>query len=124
MSVDHRIFTTPLIDSAVSYLTEQPIQYFTYKHIFSKMKPTTAAIGVAFVSMIVNIIVLIVVYTLTMGTNLRDSKLWKQVFITTITGILLMPIYTYASMYMLRDYSPEKRIIIHTIIFISSHLFW
>lgn len=114
MGIDHKIFTTPLIDSVASYVIEQPIQYYTYKTIFSKMSSTAAAAGIASVSLIVNIVVLILVYILVMDTSIKDKKLWKQVFLSAVAGILLMPVYTYLSLHLLKDYSPEKRIIIHT----------
>ena len=53
----------PLIDSIISYLIEQPIQYYFYIN-FKKFLLKTSAIFITFISIIINLFIIFIVILL------------------------------------------------------------
>ena len=104
----YKIFIAPLIDSFISYLIEEPIQYYFYINYFKNLSFCSASILITFLSIVINIIIFIISYFLIFNISLTDKRYILHAFIIFITILFTGPLYFYYSLSIFSNYLPEQ----------------
>ena len=107
----YKLFIAPLIDSILSYLIEQPIQYYFYINYFKNLSIRTSAIFITFLSIIINSFILFVSYTILFNTTIGDTRFIIHLFLVFISILFTGPLYFYFSLNNFSHYTPSKIII-------------
>ena len=111
----YKIFLAPLIDSLMTYIIEQPIQYYFYMNYFKNLSLRSSAILITFLSIIINLFIIFVSYSFLFKTSISDNRFIIHTFIVFISILFIGPLYFYFSLKNFSNHLPEQ-IIFYSII--------
>lgn len=112
----YEILSAAAIDSGVGYVVEQPVQYVMYDNFFKKMPHKSAVVGVSLVSLLIDITISVITYSIIFKSNLTKPKMQKHIATVLLANLIFVPMYTYVSLRVLGNVPPQKRIVAHTIV--------